>query len=194
MSVSVSVLCEDHTNDQYLVEPVIRAALAALGKPRATVHVKSQAKNLRGIDRLLVHMPAHLARWGGPSSAVVFVADADCKDGTDGRGDRRAVMLERLAGCEPHSAKAVVLVAIQEAEVWALWGVRAELGVPWPEVRAECHPKERFFEAYLDGSLTPDGGRRNLMVKALSSGWGSLKAGCPELQRLEDELGALVLI
>jgi hypothetical protein len=101
-------------------------------------------------------------------------------------------MVQRLADCERYSTKGVVLVAIQEAEVWALWGVRAELGVSWPEVRAECNPKERFFEAYLDGSLTPDGGRRDLMEKALASGWDSLKLGCPELQQLEDELRPLV--
>jgi len=192
VSVKISVLCEDHTNDRYLIEPVIRAALSALGKPRATVDVKALPKAERGVDQLLARICTHLARWGGPSSAVVYVADADCNDGVDGRGDRRAGMLDRVAACENHRDKAVVVVAIQEAEVWALWGVRAELGVPWPDVRAECDPKERFFEAYLDGSLTPDGGRRKLMERALSAGWDSLKSGCPELQQLEDELRPLV--
>ena len=192
MSVRISVLCEDHTYDQYLVEPVIRAALAALGRPNAVVDVKSLPKGARGIDQLIARLCDHLVRWGGPSTAVIFVADGDCKDGVGGREDRRIQMLSKLAGCDRHRDKGLVVVAIQETEVWALWGVRTELGVTWDDVRSECHPKERFFERYLDDSLTPDGGRRELMRRALDNGWDSLKFGCPELQALEEELKALL--
>ena len=101
-------------------------------------------------------------------------------------------MLNTLAGCTRHRDKGLVLVAIQEAEVWALWGVRTGLDATWEEVRSECDPKERFFERYLDQSLTPDGGRRELMQRALQNGWASLKTGCPELQMLEDELRPLL--
>ncbi len=192
MSVRISVLCEDHTYDQYVLEPVIRAALSALGRPKAVIDVKSLPKASRGVEQLIAKMCDHLARWGGPSTAVVFVADADGKDGGNGREDRRLQMLNKFAACDRHQNKGLIVVAIQEAEVWALWGVRAELGVTWDEVRAECDPKERFFEQFVDESLTPDGGRRELMRRGLENGWESLKVGCPELQVLEDELKTLL--
>lgn len=191
MSFKVSVLCENHTQDQYIIEPVIQAALVEIGKPHATVDVKSIPKDERGVDQLLERMCKHLTRWGGPSSAVIFIADADCRDGVGGREDRRRGMLARLEQCEKYQEKAIVVVAIQEAEVWALWGQRNNLGVSWPEVREECDPKERWFESLISNDLTPDGGRRSLMERSLAAGWQSLKTGCPELELLEADLRTL---
>jgi hypothetical protein len=192
MSIKVSVLCENHTHDQYLITPVVKAALSHLGKPNAIVDVKPIAKEAQGVDQLSARMCSHLSRWGGPSDIVVFVADADCEDGRRGRRDRRARLLSELSRCADYAEKACVLVALQEAEVWALWGARATLGVPWADVLAECDPKERFFEGLLGDRATPDEGRTHLMRDSLRAGWQSLRGGCSELTGFEQDLRVIL--
>lgn len=192
MAFKVAVVCEDPTHDQYIVVPVIKEALRALGKARAIVRVVLDPTT-RGFDDLAAKACEILERYGAISSLVVFVVDTDCEDGTPGRGDRRARAVTAVEQCQ-HANKALVLAAKQEVEVWALWGVRSDLGVSWSDVLAECDPKERFFEPLLtrQDRLRPDGGRKRLVDQSLSAGWQSLRGGCRELERFEDEARMII--
>jgi hypothetical protein len=193
MGVKVAVVCEDPTLDRYIVRPIITRALAELGKPRATIKLVENPK-MRGVQDVLSQACDVLDRYGGISSAVVFVVDMDCEDGEEGRPDKRARLRNVIERCQRHSDKAIALIAVQEVEVWALWGIRASLGSPWQTVRAECHPKEMYFEPQITSAdqLTPDGGRTRLIDASLAGGWQSVTTGCPELRALLDELRPLV--
>lgn len=189
MSFRVAVVCEDHTNDQYVVRRVLQALLASKGKPHADVKVITNPRST-GVEMMSRLACEYLDRYGGRSDVVVFVVDADCRgDGPTGRGGR---LTSLLRDCERHSDKALVVVARQEVEVWALWGIRSALGAQWDDVREERHPKERFFGPQLTDSdrRRPDGGRDRLITSALSSGFGSLASGCPELADLSDAFDA----
>lgn len=68
---------------------------------------------------------------------------------------------------------------------------RAELSAGWQEVRAECDPKERFAEPFLQskGWGGPGGGRKRAM-RDLGQGWTGLLAVCPELSELKQRVAA----
>lgn len=191
MSFRLAVACEDHTKDQYIVKPILEALAGALGKRRAQVHVITSPK-LNGIGSLKREACAIIRRYAPISDVVIFIVDADC-DGGGGDGSEAGPRLQQaLDHCD--GGKAIAIAALQEVEVWALWGVRASLGDAWAQVRAECHPKERYFEPQITSldRQTVDGGRSRLIGASLSSGWRSLATGCPELAFLKDRIGGVV--
>ena len=186
--MKVVFVCEDPVNDQYLAGPVIKACLAALGKPRVQVAPVLNPRT-RGFENLVDNACGILERYGPVARVVIFVIDTDCEDGREGRRNKALRMRNAVEKCE-FAERALVVAAVQELEVWALWGARASLGVSWDEVLAECDPKERFFDTLLTNAdrTTPDGGRKRLVATSLSNGYGSLAAGCEELVRLQNDL------
>lgn len=185
MSFRVAVVCEDHTLDQYVVRPVFTAMLADLGRPRAVVRVVTDPK-LGGISDLRRELPSIVRRYSVISDLVVIALDADGEDGSEGRNDRKA-SFETLVPTGTEGEKAEVVVAVQELEVWALWGVRSEILDAWAEVRGEVHPKEVYFDQFVTDAdrRSPGRGRARLIDLSLASGWRSLATGCPELGVLE---------
>lgn len=188
MSIRISVVCEDHTLDQYVVRPVISALMAEIGKPRCIIRVVTDPK-LNGIDGLRQQFTGILRRYAAVSDVVIFAIDADGKDGLDGRGNRKAAFDELLEG-QTDARRGAVVVAVQELEVWALWGSRTQIRDSWQKVRAELHPKERYFAPLLTDAdkRHPGKGRARLTELSLANGWASLRAGCPELGALEAEI------
>jgi hypothetical protein len=187
MSLKVAVVYEDHTKDQFIVDPVLQSLFAYLGKSRVRLQSVTSPR-LQGLSTLLDHLCSIISRYSAAGDMVIIVVDRDCRDG------RRQQLLDRVAGCPDGGDKTIVVVAVQEVEVWALWGRRNQLGVDWNTVRSECHPKERFFNTLLtrDDSRAPGGGRLRLVNASLERGWDSIKAGCEELQVLEDEVRTLL--
>jgi hypothetical protein len=187
MSLKVAVVYEDHTNDQYIVEPVLSSLFTFLGKPRARLQSVTNPR-LQGLASLLEQLCSVIGRYAAAGDMVIVVVDGDCQDG------RHQQLVRRVTNCPDGSDKAVVVVAVQEVEVWALWAQRNRLGVDWNTVRSECHPKERFFSRLLteDDSRVAGGGRLRLINASLERGWSSIKAGCPELEMLENEVRALL--
>jgi hypothetical protein len=193
VSFKVAVVCEDPTLDHFVVKPVVACALEYLGKPRARIEVVTNP-HLTGISTMRAKACEILSRYSVVADMVVFVADADCEDGQQGRPDRRAQLIAAITGCDTGVNKAIAVVGVQEIEVWAVWGIRNELGVPWAAVREHCHPKEAFFQPAIKAVelIKPDRGRTRLIERSLSNGWVSIRAGCPELAALEAEAAALV--
>lgn len=188
MSIRITIACEDHTLDQYVARPVLSSLLAYLSRPRADVRAITSPR-IQGISDLKAQLCAILERYSVFSNLVVFVIDGDCEDGRSGKLDRH-VLFQRLASKCDDGEQAVIVVARQELEVWALWGSRSKLGVPWGDVVDECHPKERFFEPLVTPAdrKMPGRGRQRLIALSLDQGWQSLCSGCPELKGLEDQV------
>lgn len=183
-------MCEDPTYDRYIIEPVVAKVAELLGRPRVQVKTVDFPR-VYGVTQLKASVCAFVRKWGPISSAVLFVVDADGEDGAGGRPSRAAQFENAIADCaSPHCY--VVVVAVQELEVWALWGCYQTMDVTWAEIRAETHPKERFFEHQLiDTDLkSADRGRRRLIEASLAKGWASFEGACPELGGLRDGLCA----
>ena len=188
MSFKVAVVLEDPRNDRYIAEPIVQKVCDLIGRPRARVKTVTDPK-ARGVSTLRSSICDFLERWSGPSDAVVVIVDADGADGIDGHGDRLAQFRNAVEQCNVDGCF-VVVAAIQELEVWALWGASRELDASWEEVRAEVDPKERFFEPLLtaEDAALADGGRRRLVDASLAKGWASLEGACPELVTLREGL------
>ena len=193
MSLKVAAICEDHTNDQYIVRPVIQSLLGHLGKPKAQVTVVTSPR-LHGFDDVMSQACELLERWGAVSDVVVFAVDTDCEDGIKRDKNKILALGNRLASCESNGEKAVALLAREEVETWALWGSRANLNSRWENVRDECHPKERYFNGLITDAdrNRPDGGRARLMEMSLSGGWQSIRTGCPELSDFEVKMQEII--
>ena len=178
---------EDHTHDQYIGRPILQRLVSEVGRPHAQVHVVTQPR-LRGFSTVRAELCWILRRYGPIADAIVVIVDRDC---TVSREEQLgAAALE----CEAYGTKAVFVCAVEELEVWALWGSRSRIGCQWSEVRSYPHPKERFFEPLLlevDGKQ-PGGGRSELVERSLAGGWRSLIGGCPELGELEARIRMLV--
>lgn len=186
----MSVVCEDHTNDQFIVRPLFQFIANQIGKPHANVHVVTNP-HLTGVSELRKQACEILKRYGPISDVVVFVVDADGRDGSaPGAPGAHEVLSALVAACSEFAEKAVTVAAMQEVEVWALWGVRNELRDPWSVVRSNRDPKEAYFDPLLTAAdrRTVDGGRLRLIDKSIRTGWTSFSAGCPELASLRDAL------
>lgn len=192
MTFKVAIACEDHTLDQYIVKPVISGMLATLGKPQAVIGVITDPR-VMGISNLRAKACALLAKYGPVSDVVLFVIDADGDDGQSGNRDRKADWVDFLSRCENHAEKALVVTAIQEVEVWAIWGSRSNLRDSWQIVRAEPHPKEHYFDSLTTRTdlKAPGRGRSRLVGVSLANGWKPLSNACPELRELATEIRAL---
>jgi hypothetical protein len=189
--MKVAVVCEDHTHDQFILRPLLEAALATLGKPRARVHIVSNPR-LTGFDNLIRRLCEIVVRYELLADVIVVAFDVDCEDGRDGRSHKRSRVQQALSACQ--SPKVATVGAVQELEVWALWGSRGTLGIPWSTIREERHPKEVFFEPLVTQAdrLTSDGGRSRLMELSLTPNIRSLTQGCPEVSLLIEDMRNII--
>jgi hypothetical protein len=190
--VKIAVACEDPTNDQFIIRPVLERLCAHLGRPRAKIFTITNP-HTRGFNDLRDQACGIMSRYGALAAAVVFVIDVDCDDGRTGRINKPLRFRNTVSHCS-YAEKALIVAAVQELEVWALWGVRGDLGAVWDIVRDNCDPKETFFEPQLtrEDKRSADGGRGRLVGASLQAGWPSLAGGCPELAQLADELAPLI--
>lgn len=102
----------------------------------------------------------------------------------DGNPQRAGVAHQREA---EHGERLFACLAIEEIEVWMLAIHRESLGLPWNEVRAEIHPKERFAQPFLTErapKLDPGAGRAWAM-RELGARWKGILQCCPELNELQ---------
>lgn len=188
MSSRIFVICEDHTLDQYIVRPVVAAAAARAGKGSAQVRVVTSPR-LRGISDVERNFSDLVERYCALGDGVVFALDLDLCNGLHGRSDRAARfdLLRRRLPADVQD-KVLVVLAEQEVEVWALWGVRSQLGAPWSQVRQERDPKEAFFNPLVTSGdrKAPGQGRGRLIAESLAGGWTSFVSGCPEADTIAD--------
>jgi hypothetical protein len=195
MSTKAAILCEDHTEDRYILEPVIEAALKSIGIPRPRVMSITNPR-MRGFSTLLKNLCDVVQRYHKTVSVLIIAFDLDGEDGEDGRPDKIARVRGKLEACDTEATNVVLLGCRMEAEVYAIWGSRSSVAGSWTDVTSERDPKELYFEPLLvkEDALTVDGGRTRLVRESLKAGWASLRGGCPELELLENDLRAALNI
>lgn len=186
--MNVLVIPEDFRKDQYLLKPIIEAMFAHLGR-KARVRVMMDPL-LGGIAQALDHKRIReiVERYRGMTDVFLLCVD---RDGQQGR--RMALDgIEKLAA-ELLPAGRVFLAenAWQELEVWALAGLDLPKEWNWKEIRAEMHPKERFFEpiAKERGVHEEPGGGRKALATEAARRYSRIRQLCPEdIQNLETRI------
>ena len=147
--MNVLIIPEDFTKDQYVLQPLITAMLARLGRPRALVRV-CQEPRLGGIAAAL--------RWerireildrSRMVDLILHLVDRDCDDTRRASLDRLEQQanehLRAAAGSGVPRGRFFSEHAFQEIEVWALAGLELPSEWRWQDVRSERDPKERYF-------------------------------------------------
>ncbi|WP_428263782.1 hypothetical protein [Haliangium sp.] len=111
----------------------------------------------------------------------LLVVDRDCDD------KRRAKLrtLERKAQALFRGSDRVLLAehAWQEVEVWVLAGLKdLPNGWAWTKIRAECHPKERYYEDYAKrrGVLQRPYKGRDELAREAARNYPRVRKLCPE--------------
>jgi len=135
--VKVLIIPEDPTHDQYVIKPIIERIFLELGR-RAYVEVLRDP-HLRGVDQALDReVIGSIIADNRMIDLFIVVVDRDCN---------RYKNVEKAAAREADFPNDVlVCLAEQEVEVWALALYREQIADRWAVVRAECDPKERYFD------------------------------------------------
>jgi hypothetical protein len=112
----------------------------------------------------------------------------------DGVGSRRQALdrLEQLANANLGSGKTLLAEnAWQEIEVWALAGQNLPKEWQWKEIRAEIHPKEKYFEPLAEkrGLTRHPGEGRTIMGRQAATNYARVRSRCKEdIEALETKL------
>jgi len=176
--MKVLAIPEDPTLDQYILKPIVERLFRELRRP-ARVDVL-QDPSLRGVAQALDRdMIAGIVADNPMIDLFLLVVDRDC--------DAKREPAARAREVE-HPGRLLACVAIEEIEVWLLAIHKDDLGLRWPDVRADCHPKERYAEPFLAAHDGPGRGRKAAMGPLAGRRWRSLTQLCPELGVLQHRL------
>jgi hypothetical protein len=191
--VRVLVIPEDPRLDRYILEPIIKAMLEAVGRRHATVRICNK-RLLRSVEQAL--------RWErireimdlyGDVQLFLLIVDRDSDE------HRR----QRLDAIERQAAELLSINrgffaehAWQEVEVWALAGCDdLPRAWAWRDVRAERDPKEVYFTPYAQQrglQDEPGGGRKTLGIQAARR-YNRVRQRCPEdIGALEERIRAWI--
>jgi hypothetical protein len=181
VSVNVLVIPEDFRKDQYVLKPIIEKMMASLGV-RARVVVCPEPL-LQGVGEALKweRLAKIIEMYRGMTRLFLLLVDRDCDDNRAARLrgiEQRAE--EELAGSDRVFLAAH---AWQEAEVWVLAGMQDLPGDwSWKQVRAECHPKERYYDDYVRRRRVFDSPYqgRSLLAREAAANYQRIRKLCPE--------------
>lgn len=186
MAVNVLVIPEDFRQDQYVLKPIIEKILGALNV-KAKVRICTDPL-LAGVTEALKwkRIQEIVDRYKGMTKLFLLIVDRDCQENRRERLDileRNAA--ERLAGA---SCMFLAEAAWQELEVWVLAGLKdLPKGWSWKAVRADCDPKETYYNPYAEKRAlgdAPYSGRETLAREAAAN-YPRIRQLCPE------DIGAL---
>ncbi len=180
MSVRVLIIPEDFRKDQFILRPMIRRMLRHIG---VRARVEMCWTRLAGIGEAL--------KWDRISEIVddnrnmidlfLLIVDRDCKENRRQRLDNIEAKAKEYLG-DNHCCL-IAENAWQEVEVWALAGMPdlpAEWA--WADVRAECHPKETYFDPFAEqrGVFFAAAEGRDVLGKEAAANYRRVRALCPE--------------
>ena len=189
MSFNVLILPEDPVKDGYVLRPIIEAMMRAAGKPQSRVHVCDDAR-FHGTSQALKwqFIQAALSRNAGFYHLYLLCVDRD------GNVNRQAALdsLENQARIVIGEGRAFLAEnAWQEIEVWLLAGHALPRKWAWRTIRAEVHPKERYYLPFAEsrGVLDLPGEGRDKLAREAASHYDRIRVRCKEdIQRLEDRI------
>jgi hypothetical protein len=186
MATNVLVIPEDFRNDQYVLKPIIEKMFAALGV-RARVQVCCDPL-LGGVGEALKkdRIDEVIERYKGMTRVFLLIVDRDC----DKNRRTKLDALEAHASQRLATDRAVFLAqeAHQECEVWVLAGLQNRpADWKWKDVRSECHPKEKYFDAIASarGVASGPGEGRIALTSEAAANYPRIRKLCP------DDVGAL---
>ena len=181
--MKVLIILEDPTLDQYVVRPIVEQIFADLSR-RARVSVLKDP-HLRGAQQALdPEIVRGIIRDNPMEDLFILVVDRDCN---------RFGNQEKATSCEAEqSGRLLACVAVEEIEVWTPAIHRKSLATSWAIVRAECDPKEAFWDplAVARGFRRPgviaDG--RKAAMRNIGQEWRGVLEVCPEIAHLKERI------
>lgn len=184
MTFRVAVISEDHTRDEYIFRPVVERLLSDIGLAARVEPAKARIQGWQ--NALAAATWSKIQKTHFKTNLFLFLIDRDCDPHRQRKLD---VAMERARKSLPNR---IVLgsLAIEELEVWALAPHHDALGKDWSLVRKECDVKRVYFEPFVarqGWSAEPGRGRQAAMAR-LRDRWDSVKARCPELQALAEQI------
>ncbi len=186
--MNVLVIPEDFRKDQYMLKPIVQAMMNSCGK-KARVIV-CQKPLLGGIDQALnwERLEAIIDLYKYWTDLFLLCVD---RDGNPNRKQALNRLESRAANILAGGKQFLAENAWQEIEVWVLAG---HDNLPpawvWADIRAEVHPKERYFLPFAEqwGLLDEPGeGRKTLALEAAKR-YARIKQLCPEVAELEGRI------
>jgi hypothetical protein len=191
--MNVLIIPEDFRKDQYVLKPIVTAMLKAAGSPRARIEV-CRRPLLEGISQSLDwdRVSEILTIYSGMVDLFLLCVDRDGEAGRRSSLDRVEALATDLLG---PGKRLMGENAWQEIEVWVLAGHDLAADWVWRDIRAEIHPKERYFDPFAKQrgvNQTPGGGRKMLALEAVRR-YGRIRQLCPEdVAALENRIRAWV--
>ena len=183
MSRRILIVLEDPTLDEHVVRPIVQKICQDIGQLSVRVDVLRDPW-MHGVEQALDRDKWQVIVTKYPMiDLFLLVIDRDCEVARD----QRLGKLRDLV--EGDRARFVGSLAIEEVEVWLLAYFARDLGIKWEAVRAECHPKERFFDPFVSrqGAVGPGHGRKRLMAKAVK-GLRAIMSRCPEVEQMASDM------
>jgi hypothetical protein len=189
MAFSVVVIPEDFSKDQFILKPIIEAMMKQLGVPRPRVAVL-QDPRLGGVAEALKwpRVEEILGARKYNTDLFIEVVDRDCNQNRRARLDGLEQQAQACLGAGRRTFLAHE--AWEELEVWLLAGLDLPGEWAWAAVRAECNPKEVYFEqlAAQRGLGEALAGGRKLLGEQAARRYVRMTQLCDELKALEDRV------
>ena len=187
----VRVICEDFTQDQFILKPIIEAMFREIVKPRIKVEIVRDPA-LRGVGQATdwKNIEAILDRYRGMTDLFLLCVDRD------GEEHRRSALngLEKQAKAHFPGGLFLAENAWQELEVWLLAGHDT---LPkewkWAEIRAERDPKERYYRPFAqqNGVLNQPAQGRRTPAEQAAKNYARIRRLCREdIEALEKNIRA----
>lgn len=174
--MKVLVIPEDVNNDQYILKPLFEQLMSSIGKPHARVRICEE--RLGGIGEAMKskRIMEIVDRYYGMIDVFILCVD---RDGFPGRRSR----LDNIENeFDEDGRRFLAENAWEELETWVLAGLDLPRAWRWPDIRAEVHVKERYFDKLAKDRSVADGpgrGRRTLGKEAASR-INNIRQKCPE--------------
>jgi hypothetical protein len=176
----VLIIPEDVKKDQYILKPIIRAMLQALGRSHVKLWV-CQDPRLRGISQATnwSYLEPIITRYQGMYDVLLLCLDRD------GEAGRRAVLnhLEQQAQTVLMAHRVFLAEhAWQEIEVWVLAGHPLPAGWNWQDIRNERDPKEHYYRPFAEqrGVWGKLGQGRKTLAEQATRNYARIRQRCPE--------------
>lgn len=177
--MNILIVPEDFRKDQYMLQPIVKAMMQALGKSKAKVRV-CQDPLLGGVDQAL--------KWERIEEIIdryrmvdLFLLCVD-RDGKSGRKESLEKIQQFSADVLPQGKRLLAENAWQEIEVWVLAGHNLPREWNWQDIRQEINPKETYFLPFAQGRnvLNTPGEGRKILAEEAAKQYNRIRQLCPE--------------